>query len=234
MKTLGIVGGLGPESTVDYYRAFVAGYRARVGDGSYPHLLLVSVDLQRVRDDVTRREYAKVTAHLVAALESLARAGADIALISANTPHVVFDEVAARSPLPLISIVEAACAAAKAAGKQRLALFGTNFTMRGRFYPEVFERNAVGLVLPKTDEQDWIHEKYMNELLEGVVLPETREGLLAIADRLREEDEVDGVLLAGTELSLILGPEHERGVPFLDTAKIHVEAALDAVLGGGR
>ena len=154
----------------------------------------------------------------------LARAGADFGLIAANTPHIVFDEVARESPISLISIVEAACAAAKDRKLKKLALFGTKFTMTGDFYPKVFSRDEITLVVPDPADQHYIHDKYMNELVPGKFLPETRTGLLAIVDRMKSK--VDGVILAGTELPLILRDAEHNGIPFLDTTKIHCQAAV--------
>lgn len=226
MKRLGVIGGLGPESTVEYYRLLIAEYQERKPDGSYPLIIINSIDLKRMVDWVTAGELSSVAEYLLEGLRGLAGAGADLALLSANTAHVVFDEVRARSPLPLLSIVEAACAEAKALGLRRLGLFGTRFTMRGRFYPAVFEREGLTLVVPDDGEQEFIHEKYMNELLKGVFLPETRERLLEIAARLRERERVEGLILGGTELPLILRGEAAAGLPLLDTARIHVRAAV--------
>ena len=143
MKKVGIVGGLGPESTIDYYRSLVARYRECVHDGSYPCIIVNSIDLKRMLDGVAEGDLAGVADYLVEAVELLARAGADFGLLAANTPHVVFDEVSRRATIPLISIVEAACAAAKATDRKRLGLFGHRCTMQGRFYPDVFSRAGI-------------------------------------------------------------------------------------------
>jgi aspartate racemase len=138
--------------------------------------------------------------YLAVAVESLARAGADFALIAANTPHIVFDPVQRRSPIPLISIVEAACEAAQQLRLSRLALLGTGFTMQGRFYPEVFSRAGLELVVPSKEEQAFIHDKYINELLENIFLPATRDRLIAIVEEMKQRHRIQGVILAGTEL----------------------------------
>ncbi len=156
----------------------------------------------------------------------LARAGANFGLISANTPHIVFDEVASKSPIPLISIVEATCAAAKARKLKRLGLFGTRFTMQGTFYPKVFSREGIELVAPEAKDQEYIHDKYLNELVPGKFLPETRDGLLAIVDRMHAKSDIDSVILAGTELPLILHDADHKGIPLLDTTRIHCQAAV--------
>ena len=230
MKTLGIIGGLGPESTLDYYRRIIALYRNRTGEMHYPELIIVSIDLTKGLNFMEANDLGGMADYLLEAVEKLARAGADFGIISANTPHIVFDEVAPKSPIPLISIVEATCAAAKVQNLKRLALFGTRYTMRANFYPKVFSREGIELLLPDTHDQDYIHDKYFSELVPGKFLPETRAGLLAIVDRMKAKSGIDGVILAGTELPLILRDPDHNGIPFLDTTKIHCEAAVREML----
>jgi aspartate racemase len=229
MKIPGIIGGLGPESTIEYYRMIVAAYRARTGDGSYPPMVVNSLDMQRLVRLVTANELAEVTAYLLAEVHRLARAGADFGVIAANTPHLVFPALQAQSPIPLLSIVEVTCRAAGKLGLRRLGLFGARFTMAGRFYPDVFERAGIALVSPTAAEQDFIHEKYMGELVQGIIRSETRTALLAIAERMRVEDRIAGLILGGTELPLILRDVKDARMPFLDTTQLHVEAIVECM-----
>ena len=226
MKTLGIIGGVGPESTIEYYQNIIALYRERQRDGSYPEFIINSVDLKKGLDFMDANDLTGMADYLLEEIGKLARAGANFGLISANTPHIVFDEVASKSPIPLISIVEATCAAAKARKLRRLALFGTRFTMQGTFYPKVFSREGVELVAPDATDQEYLHDKYLNELVAGKFLPETRARLLAIVDRMKANSDIDGVILAGTELPLILRDAEHNGIPFLNTTTIHCEAAV--------
>jgi aspartate racemase len=230
MKILGVIGGVGPESTIDYYGRIIALYRKRITDGSYPPFIINSIDLKKVVDLITRNDVTNLAYSIAVEVEKLACAGAQFGLIAANTPHLAFEEIAAQSAIPLISIVEAACAAAKARKFRKLALFGTRFTMQGTFYPKVFSREGIELIVPDSNDQDYIHDKYMNELVPGTFLPETRAGLLAIVDRLKGKIDIDGVILAGTELPLILREDSHNGIPFLDTTKIHTEAAVTEML----
>src|SRR5215471_21317413 len=135
MKTLGIIGGLGPESTLDYYQQIIALYRERTGAGHYPEFVIASVDLRKGLDFMDVNDLDGMADFLLEAIGKVARAGAQFGIISANTPHIVFDEVAPKSPIPLISIVEATCAVAKVQNLRRLALFGTRYTMQSNFYP---------------------------------------------------------------------------------------------------
>ena len=227
MKTLGMIGGVGPESTIDYYKNIIALYRERKRDGSYPQFVVNSIDLTKGIDFMNANDLAGMAGFLLEEIVKLPRAGAEFGLIAANTPHIVFDEVAAKSPLPLISIVEATCAHAKARKLKRLALFGTRYTMQADFYPKVFAREGIDLAVPEPKDQEYIHEKYFKELVPGNFLPETRAGLLAIIDRMKAKIDIDGVILAGTELPLILRSETHNGIALLDTGKIHCQAAVD-------
>src|SRR5580658_4140684 len=229
MKTLGIVGGIGPESTVDYYRSLIQMWREQTKDGSSPSILLNSIDLRKMLDLIAAKALPEVTAYLSGEMQRVAWAGADIGLFAANTPHIVFGELQRRSPIPLISIVEATREAAEELGLRRLGLFGVRLTMQGHFYPDVFSKAGITLVVPEENEQVYIHDKYMNELVKGIFLPETRERLLAIVDRLAKQEHVRGLILAGTELPLILR-EAVCDIPFLDTTQIHVKAAVRRLL----
>jgi aspartate racemase len=230
VKTLGIIGGLGPESTLDYYQRIIALYRERTGNVHYPEFVIVSVDLRKGLDFMDANDLSGMTDFLLEGIDRLARAGVDFGIISANTPHIVFDDVASRSPIPLISIVEATCAAVKAQNLMRLALFGTRYTMQANFYQKVFTREGIDLLVPDTHDQDYIHDKYFSELVPGKFLPDTRAELLAIVDRMKGTSAIEGVILAGTELPLILRDPEHNGIPFLDTTKIHVDAAVAHML----
>jgi aspartate racemase len=224
---LGIIGGIGPESTVDYYQTIVGLYRSRKPDGSYPSLVINSVDMNRLRNAFEAGALADIIDYLAPELHRLHRAGAEFGLLAANTPHLVFDDLQQRSPIPLISIVAVTCEAAKARGLKRVALFGTRFTMTAPLYPDVFSGESITIVVPGAADQEFIHERYLNELVHGVFRPETREGLLAIVDRMARESNIDGVILGGTELPLILREPEHNGIPFLNTTRIHSEAAVE-------
>ena len=230
MKTLGIVGGIGPESTIEYYRLLISGYQARMGAKTLPQMVINSIDVYRGLAMLDDNRPDLLADYIAQAMKTLADAGVDFAIIAANTPHLVFQEVQARTSLPLLSIVEATCAEAKRRGIRRMVLLGTRFTMQARFYPDVFLREGISLVAPHEAELAYVHDKYINELLKGVVLPETRNGLLRIIARMKAEDGIEAVLLAGTELLLILKDEKVLELPVLDTAKIHVEAAIHRLL----
>ena len=215
---------------MEYYRTIIALFREQAGDGSYPQFIINSIDLKREIELVAAGDAKATAGYLLDEIGKLARAGADFGIIASNTPHIVFDEIAAESPIPLISIVEVAVTVAKSRGWKRPALFGTRFTMNGKFYANVFSREGIELVPPEADDAAYIHDKYMNELVNGNFAPEIRAHMLEIVDRMRESSGIDSVILAGTELPLLLcDPEH-NGIPFLDTMRVHAEATVCRML----
>ncbi len=230
MKTAGMIGGLGPESTIDYYRSILARYRERKPDGGIPHILINSLDVDKGLAMIDAGRLHDLADYLVAGVEWLENAGADFAFIAANTPHLVFDDVQQRSMIPLLSIVKATADCAKALGLKKVGLFGTGFTMRATFYPEEFHRAGIALVTPTEAERDFIHQKYIGELLKNQFLPQSREEIMRISQRLKSEEGIQALVLAGTELPLLLREAAGEGVEFLDTTVIHVEAVVDELL----
>jgi aspartate racemase len=228
-KTLGLIGGTGPESTIEYYRLLIAKYREQA-DGNSPSLIINSVNLKSMIEWMAAGELDKVAGVLSTAIEQLHRAGADLAALTANTPHIVFDELQKRSALPLISIVEATRDRVQDLGLKSVALFGTRYTMQAPFYPAVFSRTGVRLVTPNGEEQDYIHEIYLGQLLKDKFLPETRNKLLEIAGTMKVRDGIQAVILGGTELPLLLRDEEHNGLPLLDTTKIHVDRLVTEML----
>jgi len=230
MKTVGIIGGIGPESTVEYYRLIIQLYRQQEPRGSYPQIVINSINMKKMLDLIRANNLTDVIAYLLEEIRNLARAGADFGLMASNTPHVVFDELLLQSPIPLISIVDVTCKAAKKQALKNVGLFGTSFTMQAKFYSDMLNKADITVILPTSEEQAYIHDKYMGELVNGILLPETREGLLSIVHRLKVEEMIDGLILGGTELPLIMRGAGDQGIPFLDTTKLHVESVVSMLL----
>jgi len=230
MKTAGLIGGIGPESTIEYYRSIIGSYREQKPDGGYPAILINSVNLTQLLEWMNVNELGRVTEYLIGEVEKLAKAGADFGAFAANTPHIVFDEVQRQSRIPLISIVEATCERVQALGFKKVALFGTRFTMQGRFYPDVFSRAGIKLIVPEPEEQTYIHDKYIGELLNNIFLPEMRQALLALARELKARHGIEGLILGGTKLPLILRDDEHNAVRLLDTTRIHCDRIVRELL----
>ena len=231
-RILGVAGGTGPESTIDYYRRFLATWRRRGPEGTYPRLIINSVEGGAVIRGLGEGRLDDVAAILGEAVDQLAAAGAQTAMLASNASHLTYDRVAARSPIPLIHILDVTRAAAEAGGHGRLGLFGARFVMESTLYPDRFTGSGIEIVVPGEADRAWIGRIYLEELVNGVILDETRDRLVAIAAGLRDGDGIDGLILGGTELALILTEPSYAGLPILNTAQIHVEAAVDWLLGG--
>ena len=195
MKIPGIIGGVGPESTVDYYRSIISLYRERYDPHGYPELLIASIDMTRMLSMIEANDMGSLVDLLVGTFSRLRSAGADFGAIASNTPHVVFDELRKAVPMPLISIVESTTERAASAGITRAALLGTAFTMNNDFYQTSFERRGISLLVPSPDEREYIHLRIFDELEFGLVKPDTRKGFDAIIGRMREEHGIEGVVL---------------------------------------
>lgn len=224
MASVGLVGGLGPESTIDYYRRILQAWE-RVDPASAPSIVIDSLDVQRGLHLVEHDRPALIE-YLLASLQRLAGAGVDFAALTANTPHLVFDELAARSPVPLLSMIEVCAEEARRRGLRRLALLGTRFTMEASFYTAVCARHDIGVVTPDASDRAWVHERYVGELLKGEFRDETRERFVSLIGRLRDVQRADGVILGGTELPLLLREAVIAGLPALDTTALHVAAIV--------
>ena len=230
MNTVGIVGGIAPESTIEYYRLIISAYLDREKNGNYPQIFINSINMKKMLDLIGTNRLIEVSEYLASEVNKLAAAGADFALLASNTPHIVFDKIQKASLLPMISIVEVACEKAKEIGIRRVGLFGTKFTMNGGFYDTVFTKQNIEVIVPDENDQDYIHEKYMSELVKGIILDETKNGLLNIAAKIKQEHGIQGLILGGTELPLILKKSFDPDMPFLDTTRIHVENILKKLI----
>ena len=224
MRTVGLIGGLGPESTIDYYRRINATWQQE-DPHSAPSVIIDSLDFQLALH-LVQTDLPALTEYLLASLRRLAGAGVDFAVMTANTPHIVFDDLAARSPVPLLSIVEVCADEARCRGLTRLALLGTRFTMEATFYAEVCGRYGITVVSPNDEDLAWVHERYMGQLLQGEFRDDTRQQFISLVERLGDGERIDGVILGGTELTLLLSTPEVAGVPALDTTGLHVAAIV--------
>ena len=173
MKTIGIIGGLGPEATVDYYNLIIEAFKT--GDLNYPEIIIYSVNMAEFIELMKEKKYEEAVQKMVEKAESLKKAGAEFAAITANTPHMLFDRIQERSALPLVSIVEATCRECKRQGLKRSGLMGTGFTMNGTFYQDVFIKNGIEVIMPGEEDKAIINQKVFSEIELGIFRDDTRQ-----------------------------------------------------------
>lgn len=230
MERIGILGGIGPESSAEYYRRITRAFAGRKGGLEYPEIVLFSANMREVGDLVEAGDLPGLAAWILDKLRVLHGAGAAFGAIASNTPHIVFDEVSSRSPIPLVSIVEATLGRARSLGVRRAGLFGTRLTMEADFFVRAFAAAGIEIAVPHERERRLIHHLIFAEIELGVFKDETREELLAVAGRMVGEDGIDALILGCTELPLLLA-ESRFGIPFLDTTAIHCDAIVARSVG---
>lgn len=227
MKKLGLVGGMGPESTIPYYHDIVYGVKDKVG--CFPNLSVESVNVFDVLRLCGERKYDELTDYLMVAINNLTNSGVDFIALSANTPHIVFDKLQEKSNVPLISIIEATSSEAVRLNMNKLGLLGTIFTMTGDFFKTPFYNNGIEIVVPTADEMKFVNQKISLELELGIVKEETLRGFQKIIERMKNDSGIEAIILGCTELPLLLN-DKTSPVPCLDTMKIHIQTLIDMIV----
>lgn len=227
-KKIGILGGMGPESTIKYYKSIINNYIKQNSNLDFPEIIVYSVnfgDMNRLLEFGSKNEYLN---SLIECIKNLANAGADFVIIAANTPHLVIKGLKEKSPIPILSIVNVTLNRAKERGLKRLLLLGTKHTMQSDFYREEAEMLNLELMVPDESEQNLINEILYRELVMGIIKKESKGKILEIIKKY--ENAIDGIILGCTELPLIIS-QRDTTLPVLNTIEIHARAALRYSLG---
>jgi aspartate racemase len=230
-KTIGMIGGIAPASTVDYYQRIISRFQERTGLREYPSIIINSINMTHMVNLISNDQMDELIDYLSEEIFVLEKAGAKVIFIASNTPHIVYEPLVQRVKTRMVSIVDSTISYAQIKGHHRLGLFGTISTMEGDFYQEGFEAAGMEIITPMADERKYIHKVYMEELAKGRYIPETKSHLLSIANRMYNEGQIDSLILGGTELPLILKSSDMEDIELLNTTKIHVERILDAAIG---
>lgn len=230
-KTIGMIGGIAPSSTIDYYQRLISRFQERTGQRNYPSIIINSINMTHMMELITDEHLDELVDYLSEEIFVLEKAGAKVVFLASNTPHIVFEPLVQRVKAKMVSIVDSTIAYAQSKGLRRLGLFGTISTMEGDFFQEGFEAAGMEIITPMPDERKYIHKIYMEELARGRYMPETKIRLLAIANRMYNEGQIDSLILGGTELPFILKSVDMEDIELLNTTKIHVERILDTAIG---
>lgn len=230
MKRIGIIGGIGPESTVDYYKLIIGAFHQKQTDLGYPEIIIYSANLSSLMRILEANDWEHLTDWLLDKVVALQKAGAEFAVIGSNTPHIVFDEVSSKSPIPMLSIIEETCKNAKKRGYKKLGLLGTKFTMESDFFKKPFGSREMAVIVPEKEDQALIHHRLFSEIELGIIKDSTREELLSIIKKMIDRHSIDAVILGCTELPLILNQD-ESGIPLLNTTAIHAESIVRYCIG---
>ncbi len=226
-KVIGIIGGIAPPSTIEYYQRIITGFQEKNNTRNYPSILINSIDMTKMLDLVAKQDQNALVEYLSDEIRKLKNGSADFAAIASNTPHIVFEQLRNKSILPLISIVESALANAKKSGCKKLGLFGTKSTMQGGFYQTEFFKEGIEVVTPSLESQNYIHDKYINEFVKGIYIKETKNAFIEIVQNLRKQNSIEGLILGGTELPFILKEGDFINFKLFNTTEIHVNSILE-------
>jgi aspartate racemase len=229
MKKVGIIGGIGPVSTLDYYEGIVNAAYEQADTGDYPELVISSINMTKMLALAEANDWKAVTNLLVNAIGDLTAAGAELGALASNTPHIVFDEIQKRVALPLVSIVEETCKYAQAQGCKKVLVLGTRFTMGSSLYSKAFQEYGIAAVVPSKSEQELIHSFIVPHLENGIVVPEDKQKMLELTNRLLLEQGADALVLGCTELPLMI-QEGDLDTLLLNTTQLHIAAIVRELL----
>ena len=229
-KKIGILGGMSPESTVEYYQYITRAYTERFGDYGYPEIIIYSVSFQPYVDWPQQERWDLVAQGLSEAAQKLEAAGADFIVIATNTMHLVFDQVQASVGVPMLSLLDAVGEAILARGMKKVGLLSTQFTMEKTFYQEALARKGITVLVPDAEDRQYVNAVIYNELVAKQIRGESRAGFVAIIDRLAARG-AEGVILGCTEVPLLVS-ERDTNIPLFDTTAIHAEAVLRYAVEG--
>lgn len=226
MKTIGMLGGMSWESSLEYYRIINQAINQRLGGLHSAKCVIVSVDFAEIEKLQSNGDWEEATRQMISAAQQVERAGADFLIICTNTMHKMAEQVQQEIQIPLLHIADTAARQIKAQGLQTVGLLGTRFTMEQNFYRERLEQNGLKVVVPSPGDRGTIHDIIYNELVLGQIRQESRQEYLRIISRLPE---VEGVILGCTEIGLLVKQSDCR-LPLFDTTEIHAAAAVDYAL----
>jgi aspartate racemase len=227
-KKIGILGGMSPESTVEYYQYITRTYTGRFGDYGYPEVIIYSVSFQPYVDWPNQDRWDLVAQGLSEAAQKLEAAGADFIVIATNTMHLVFDQVQASVAVPMLSLLDAVGDVVLARGIETVGLLGTRFTMEKTFYQDALARKGITVLVPGEKDREYVNTVIYDELVAGQICDESRAGYVSIINKLAQRG-AEGIILGCTEIPLLVN-EVDTRMPLFDTTVIHAEAALNYAL----
>ena len=226
IKKIGIIGGIGPESTIDYYKLIIKKIKKAVQSSDYPQIIINSINMTQLLNFINQKQFIELVSFLRIEVNKLEMAGADFCVLAANTPHIIFDELKENINMPIISIVKETCKKIKIKELDKVGLIGTKFTMEAGFYNKVAEKYNIQIITPDKKQQNYIHNKYMNELVFGIINDVTKVELIGIINNLQKAYNIQGLILGGTELPLILKQDDFNDIIILNTTEIHVDSIV--------
>jgi len=229
MKTIGLLGGMSWESSLEYYRIINQAVKQRLGGFHSARCVMVSVDFAEIEALQHTGDWDALTQQMIACVQQLVSAGADFTVICTNTMHKMAEEIEAATPIPLLHIADATAEAIKAQHIGTVGLLGTRFTMEGDFYRvRLQEKHGLQVIIPDLDRRKIVHRIIYEELVQGKILDSSRQAYLKIIADLQSQG-AQGVILGCTEIPLLV-KQSDVAIPIFDTTTLHAQAAVDWAL----
>lgn len=229
MKKVGIVGGLGPASTIDYYREIIEIYRKVNGNDNYPEIVIDSINMGKLVKGIETRNFNSVANQILNSISNLEKAGASFATIASNSPHIVWDLIKDKTNIPLISIINATCDYIAKHDYRKVLIFATKFTMKNGLYSNALTKRKIDWILPNEDDIEILGDIIYPNLENGIVIEEDKKKMITIAEKYIEHHSADSILLGCTEIPLMIKP-NDVSVPVINTAQIHIEKICQMLL----
>ena len=229
MKKLGLIGGVGPEATLQYYKEIEYGVMKKLGKPVLPEITIESLNCFKMIPFGATQDYEGMTEYILGAVRTLEKANCDFIALACCTGHMVFDRVARETAIPMLSLVQVCVSEAKKKKFNKLLLLGTEGTMKDTYFKEPFEKEGIQVVTPSEEDCKWIGWHIENELEHGVITKDTKDKFIEIANKGYSDLGVDAIILGCTELPMVYG-DVELKIPTLDATKIHIQNIIDEIL----
>jgi aspartate racemase len=230
MKTIGLIGGMSWESSIEYYRIINEATKSRLGGFHSAKSIMYSVDFAEIEALQRQNRWQEAADLMIAAAHNIERAGADFVVLCTNTMHKLADEIEASIQIPLLHIADATAERIQSCGIQKIGLLGTRFTMEQDFYRgRLVDRHGLAVLVPNEDDRVIIHQVIYEELCLGIINPESKKQYIEIMDRLVKLG-AEGIILGCTEIELLV-QSGDTTVELFPTTRIHAEAAVEKAVG---
>ena len=229
MKTIGLIGGMSWESSIEYYRIINETAKAKLGGLHSAKSIMVSVDFAEIEILQHQGKWVEAAQMLINAAKNIENGGADFIVLCTNTMHKVADDIQASVKIPLLHIADATAQLVKDSGIQKIGLLGTRFTMEEEFYKGRLSRKyGLNVNIPNAQEREIVHRVIYDELVVGEIRQHSKEQYIGIIEQMVNQG-AEGVILGCTEIGLLIQKQDSR-VPLFDTTRIHAEAAVEYAL----
>lgn len=229
MKTIGLIGGMGWESSIEYYRIINEKVREVLGGHFSAKLVMVSVNFEEIKQHQYNGNWDAATKILIQSAQQLERAGADFVMICTNTMHMMAKEVQEGISIPLLHIADVTGAQILQNEKKKVGLLATKFTMEQDFYKDrLNEKFGIEVIIPEEADREFIHNVIYHEIMMGELKKESKDGYKRIIDKLVAEG-AEAIILGCTEIMLLID-QSDCSIPLFDTTQIHAEAGVEVAL----